>query len=211
MSTIRANISVSLDGFVAGPDPSPDNPLGEGGERLHEWAVGTESFQRQHGREGGERNPDSDVLDEVGRGMGAAIMGRRMFGGGEGPWDPEWKGWWGDEPPFHVPAFVLTHHEREPLELAGGTTFTFVTGGIEEALALAREAAGDRDVAIGGGASAIQQYLAAGLLDELTLHLVPIVLGGGTRLLENVGDPVLAPVDVVASPAVTHIRLRVGR
>jgi dihydrofolate reductase len=134
-----------------------------------------------------------------------------MFGGGEGPWEESWRGWWGEEPPFHVPVFVLTHHEREPLVMEGGTTFTFVTDGIESALTQARAAAGDGDVTIAGGAKAIQQYLGAGLLDELYLHVVPIVLGGGERLLENVGEPQLEPVEVVASPAVTHIRYRVRR
>jgi len=209
MSAVTCQISVSLDGFVAGPDQTPEDPLGKGGERLHEWAVATESWQRQHGRQGGERSTDSEVVDELLAPVGAVIMGRRMFGGGDGPWDETWKGWWGEEPPFHEPVFVLTHHPRDPLPMEGGTTFTFVTDGIEGALEQARAAAGDRDVAIAGGASAVQQYLAAGLLDELYLHLVPVLLGGGERLLENVGDPVLEPVEVVASPAVTHIRYRV--
>jgi dihydrofolate reductase len=208
---IRSNISMSLDGFVAGPDQSLDDPLGKGGESLHEWAIATESWRSQHGREGGERNADAGVIDDVSRNVGAVIMGRRMFGGGDGPWDPEWKGWWGDEPPFHGPVFVLTHHEREPLEMQGGTTFTFVTDGIESALAQAQEAAGDQDVLVAGGAETIQQFLAAGLVDELFLHVVPVILGGGARLLENVGTPRLEPVDVVASPGVTHIRYRVAR
>ena len=173
--------------------------------------LATESWRAQHGREGGERNLDADVIDEATRGVGAHIMGRRMFGGGEGPWDESWKGWWGDEPPFHTPVFVLTHHERDPLPMQGGTTFTFVTDGIESALEQARAAAGDGDVAIGGGASAVQQYLAAGLLDELYLHIVPILLGAGTRLFEDVGDPALEPVKVVASPGVTHVKYRVVR
>jgi dihydrofolate reductase len=211
MNRVTANISVSLDGFVAGPNQRADQALGEGGERLHEWVMATESWRAQHGRPGGERNPDSELVEQVTRGAGAYVMGRRMFGGGEGPWDESWRGWWGDEPPFHAPVFVLTHHPREPLVMEGGTTFTFVTGGIEPALVQAREAAGDGDVAIPGGASAIQQALAAGLLDELLLHVVPVVLGGGTRLLENVGDPQLEPVEVVASPGVTHLRYRVVR
>ena len=203
---------MSLDGFVAGPNQSPDHPLGEGGEQLHEWAYATDSFHRQHGREGvGEHNADAEVLDEAARGVGAVIIGRRMFGGGEGPWDPEWKGWWGDEPPFRGPVFVLTHHERAPLEMQGGTTFTFVTDGIESALSQARDASGDDDVMVAGGAQTIQQYLAAGLLDELYLHIVPVLLGGGERLLENVGDVRLEPTEVVGSPAVTHIRYRVRR
>jgi dihydrofolate reductase len=203
---------MSLDGFVAGPNQSFDNPLGEGGESLHEWVVGLESWRRQHGLEGGDRTGDSEVIDEVVRDVGAYIMGRNMFGPpGGGAWDESWKGWWGEEPPFHVPVFILTHHERAPLTMAGGTTFTFVTEGIESALAQAREAAGDGDVAVAGGASAIQQYLAAGLLDELYLHIVPILLGSGERLLENVGRPRLEPVKVVASPSVTHVKYRVGR
>jgi dihydrofolate reductase len=211
MSSVTCQISVSLDGFVAGPNQSLDTPLGEGGERLHEWVVATESWRRQHGREGGERGVDSEVAEEVVQGVGAYIMGRKMFGGGDGPWDESWKGWWGDDPPFHVPVFVLTHHPREPLEMQGGTTFHFVTDGIESALEQARAAAGDQDVAIAGGASAIQQYLAAGLLDELYLHIVPVLLGGGERLLENVGDPTLEPVKVVGSPGVTHVKYRVVR
>jgi dihydrofolate reductase len=138
-------------------------------------------------------------------------MGRRMFGLGDGPWDLDWNGWWGEDPPFHAPVFVLTHHPREPLSMQGGTSFTFVTEGIEAALEQARAAAGDQDVSIAGGASAIRQYLAAGLLDELYLHVVPVLLGAGERLLENVGDPQLEPVKVVASPAVTHVKYRVVR
>jgi dihydrofolate reductase len=161
--------------------------------------------------DGGEHNADAEVVDEVVQGVGAYIMGRRMFGGGDGPWDETWRGWWGEDPPYHAPVFVLTHHAREPLAMQGGTTFTFVTDGIESALEQAQTAAGDKDIAIAGGASAVQQYLAAGLLDELYLHIVPIVLGSGERLLENVGDPTLEPVKVIASPAVTHVKYRVVR
>jgi dihydrofolate reductase len=211
MPSVTCNISMSLDGFVAGPNPTVENPLGEGGERLHEWALATESWRRQHDREGGERNADSEVVKRVVERVGAYIMGRRMFGGGGGPWEEAWTGWWGEDPPFHTPVFVLTHHPREPLPMRGGTTFAFVTDGIESALEQARQAAGDRDVAIAGGASAVQQYLAAGLLDELLLHIVPITLGAGTRLLEDVGDPTLEPAEVIASPAVTHVRYRVVR
>jgi dihydrofolate reductase len=211
MTSVKSHISISLDGFVAGPNQSSENPLGEGGERLHEWGLRTESWRRQHGKEGGESGPDSEVADEVVQGVGAYIMGRKMFGGGDGPWDQSWRGWWGDDPPFHAPVFVLTHHPRESLPMQGGTTFHFVTDGIESALEEAREAGGGQDVAIAGGAKAIQQYLAAGLLDELYLHIVPVVLGGGERLLENVGDPKLEPVKVVASPAVTHVMYRVSR
>jgi dihydrofolate reductase len=209
MSSVTCQISMSLDGFVAGPNQSLDNPIGEGGMRLHQWVFATDSWREQHGLEGGERNADAEVVDEVVQGVGAYIMGRKMFGGGDGAWDETWTGWWGEDPPYHAPAFVLTHHSREPLPMQGGTTFTFVTDGIESALEQARRAAGDRDVAIAGGASTVRQYLAAGLLDELYLHIVPIVLGSGERLLEDVGDPTLEPVDVIASPAVTHVKYRV--
>ena len=211
MSRITSQISISLDGYAAGPNQSPEHPLGEGGERLHDWAIGLEAWRSQHGLEGGDRNEDSDILATMFDGVGAVVMGRRMFGGGEGPWDESWKGWWGDEPPFHKPVFVLTHHPREPLEMQGGTTFTFVTDGLDSALARARDAADDDDVFVSGGASAIQQVLAAGQLDELYLHIAPVLLGGGTRLMENVGDPVLEPVEVRGSSAVTHVRYRVVR
>jgi dihydrofolate reductase len=200
---------MSLDGFVAGPNQSVENPLGEGGMRLHEWAIATDSWRAQQGLEGGERNADSDVIDEVVQGVGAYIMGRKMFGGGDGPWDETWTGWWGEDPPYHAPVFVLTRHRRQPLAMQGGTTFTFVNDGIESALEQARAAAAGQDVAIAGGASAVRQYLAAGMLDELYLHIVPIILGAGERLLEDVGDPTFEPIKVVASPAVTHIKYRV--
>jgi dihydrofolate reductase len=209
MSSVTCQISISLDGFVAGPNQSLDDPIGVGGMRLHQWALATEAWRRQHGLDGGEPGPDSDVVGEAVQGIGAYIMGRKMFGGGDGDWDPDWTGWWGDDPPFHVPVFVLTHHAREPLEMQGGTTFHFVTDGIESALERARAAAGGGDVAIAGGASAVRQYLAAGLLDELHLHIVPVLLGAGERLLDGVGDPVLEPVEVVASPRVTHVKYRV--
>jgi dihydrofolate reductase len=211
MSQVRSHISVSLDGYVAGPNQTLDEPLGEGGERLHDWVVATESWRAQHGKSGGERGPDSEVGDQVAQGIGAHIMGRKMFGGGPGQWDESWRGWWGEDPPFHTPVYVLTHHPREPLEMQGGTTYHFVTEGVESALEQARAAAGDMDVLIAGGATAIQQYLKAGLLDELYLHIVPVILRGGERLLENVGDPKLEPVEVVASPAVTHVKYRVVR
>jgi dihydrofolate reductase len=209
MSSVTCHIAMSLDGFVAGPNQSPDNPIGEGGQRLHEWAFATYSWRKQHGLDGGERNADSEVVDDVSQGVGAYIMGRKMFGGGDGPWDEAWTGWWGKDPPFHTAVFVLTHHPREPLPMQGGTIFNFVTDGIESALEQARVAAGERVVSIAGGASAVQQYLAAGMLDELFLHIVPIVLGAGERLLEKVGDPTLEPIEVIASPAVTHVRYRV--
>ena len=209
MSSVTCQISISLDGFVAGPNQSVEDPIGEGGMRLHEWVFKTDSWRRQHGLEGGERTVDSEVVDEIVQGVGAYVMGRKMFGGGDGVWDETWTGWWGEDPPFHAPVFVLTHHPREPLSMQGGTTFTFVTDGIESALEQARTAADGRDVAISGGASAVRQYLAAGMLDELYLHIVPIVLRAGERLLENVGEPIVEPVKVVASPAVTHVRYRV--
>jgi len=211
MTSITCQISVSLDGFVAGPNQGPENPIGEGGMRLHQWLFATESWRKQHNRAGGERNADAEVIDEVVKDVGAYVMGRNMFGGGAGPWDESWRGWWGEDPPFRAPVFVLTHHAREPLAMQGGTTFTFVTDGIAAALERARAAAGDSDIAVAGGASAVRQYLAAGLLDELYLHIVPIVLGSGERLLDDVGDLTLEPVKVVASPAVTHVKYRVLR
>jgi dihydrofolate reductase len=210
MSSVTCQISISLDGFVAGPNQSVDDPIGEGGMRLHQWVLRTHSWRAQHGSEGGEHDVDSQVVADATRNVGAYIMGRKMFGGGDGPWDEEWTGWWGDDPPYHTPVFVLTHHPRAPLTMQGDTTFEFVTDGIESALERARAAAGDLDVAIAGGGSAVRQYLAAGLLDELYLHIVPIVLGAGERLLEDVGDPMLEPVEVIASPAVTHVRYRVA-
>jgi dihydrofolate reductase len=209
MSKTTCHIAVSLDGFVAGPNQSVENPIGEGGMRLHEWVFQTDSWREQHGLEGGERNVDAEVVEEVVEGVGAYIMGRKMFGGGDGPWEEAWTGWWGEDPPFHAPVFVLTHHSREPLPMEGGTTFTFVTDGIASALEQARTAAGDNDVAIAGGASAVRQYLAAGMLDELYLHIVPVILGAGERLLDDIGDPTLEQVKVVASSSVTHVKYRV--
>ncbi len=211
MGKVACQISISLDGFVAGPNQSLENPIGEGGMRLHQWLFETASWREQHGQRGGARTVDSDVVDELVQDVGAYIMGRKMFGGGAGNWDPTWKGWWGDDPPYHVPVYVLTHHTREPLPMQGGTTFTFVTSGIGSALEQARSAAGDRDIAIAGGAHTVQQFMAAGMLDELYLHIVPIVLQAGERLLENVGDPTLQPVSVIAAPAVTHVKYRIVR
>jgi len=209
MSNVTCQISISLDGFVAGPNQTLDNPIGEGGMRLHQWALATDTWNRQHGRTAGERTADSLVAEEVVQGIGAYVMGRNMFGPGRGAWDLGWRGWWGEDPPYHTPVYVLTNHEREPLPMDGGTTFHFVTDGIESALEQARAAAGDNDVSIAGGASTVRQYLAAGLLDELYLHIVPVVLGAGERLLDGVGDPTLEPVKVVDSPAVTHVKYRV--
>ena len=178
--------------------------------RLHQWAFATERWQSEHGSEGGERSADSAVLEAAAANIGAYVMGRNMFGPGRGEWDPGWSGWWGEDPPYHVPVFVLTHHPREPVVMSGGTTFTFVTDGIESALRQAKAAARDKNVLIPGGAETIRQFLRAGLLDELWLHIVPIMLGAGERLLENVGDPVLEPVEVTSSPAVTHIKYRIA-
>jgi dihydrofolate reductase len=211
MSILRFQISISLDGYVAGPDQSEENPLGVGGEQLHEWVVELEAWRNRHGLEGGEVNASTSVIEEAQSNVGATVMGRNMFGGGPGPWSEEspWSGWWGDDPPFHTPVFVLTHHPRERLEMEGGTTFVFVTDGIESALEQARQAAGGRDVALGGGASLIQQYLAAGLVDEFELQIVPILLGDGERLLENVGNLKLEQVRAIEAPGVTHVKYRV--
>jgi dihydrofolate reductase len=210
MSQVTAEISISLDGYVAGANQSMDNPLGEGGERLHEWVIATRSWRARHDKEGGETGPDDEAAAWFGPGVGAYIMGRNMFGPPEGgEWNESWRGWWGDDPPYHAPVFVLTHHPREPVPMEGGTTFHFVTDGIESALEQARAAAGDQDVKVIGGATALQQYLKAGLLDELLLHVSPVVLGSGERLFENVGDPKLEPVEVMAGAA-THVKYRVG-
>jgi dihydrofolate reductase len=207
-------ISMSLDGFVAGPNQTLEEPLGRGGELLHEWALKSQAWRESHGKEGGEAGADSEMIEELLRNRRATIMGRRMFSGGEGPWedDPNADAWWGDEPPFHHPVFVLTHHEREPVTKEGGTTFTFVTDGIESALEQARAAAGDGDVAVAGGADVAQQYLKAGLLDELHIHLVPVLLGGGVRLFEDdlAGAPAtLECTRVIESPTgVAHLTYR---
>lgn len=210
MSKVTCHNSISLDGFAAGPNQSLDHPLGEGAERLHRWAFENAGWREQHGMDGGSAGVDAEVSKEVVQGVGAYVMGRNMFGGGPGPWDGTWRGWWGEEPPFHAPVFVLTHHPREPLPMEGGTTFTFVTGGIHDALEQATAAAGGQDVAIAGGAHTVRQYLAAGLLDELYLHIAPYLLGAGERLLEDVGDLALEPVKVVSSPLATHVKYRVG-
>jgi dihydrofolate reductase len=216
MGRLILDISMSLDGFVAGPNQTLDEPLGEGGEQLHEWVFATKAWRASHGRDGGEDNVDSKLVEEHIRNTGATVMGRRMFSGGAGPWeqDPNADAWWGDDPPFHHPVFVLTHHARAPVTKAGGTTFTFVTDGIESALEQARTAAGDKHVAAAGGASVAQQYLQAGLLDELRIHVAPVLLGGGVRLFENhvgPGTPELEQVRVVESPAVTHMIYRAAK
>ncbi len=212
MARLRFQISISLDGFAAGPNQSEEHPLGEGGEALHDWVIALAAWRRPHGREGGEVNASTPVFEEMTDGVGATIMGRNMFGGGPGPWGEEpWNGWWGDEPPFHTPVFVLTHHEREPLELKGGTTFHFVGDGIESALAQAKEAAGSKDVAIGGGADALQQYLAAGLVDRFWLNVVPVLLGAGTRLFDErvaASGVAFEQVRAVEAPGVAHLEYR---
>jgi dihydrofolate reductase len=212
MSKVRAHISTSLDGFVAGPNQSEDNPLGEGGEQLHEWVFELKAWREPHGKEGGEENASNAVVEEENANVGAEIMGRGKFGPpGGGPWgDDPWQGWWGEDPPFHKPVFVLTHHEREPLTLSD-TTFTFVTKGIEAALDQAREAAGGKDVFLGGGAQSINEYMAAGLVDELELHVAPLILGGGERLFDGVGpDLKLEQLRAIEAPGVTHLKYRVG-
>jgi len=210
MSRLRFRISMSLDGFVAGPSQSVDNPLGIGGMRLHEWVLPLRAWRCLHGLEGGEVNESTAVVEESLVNIGATVMGRNMFGGHPGPWDAgePWNGWWGTDPPFHHPVFVLTHYPREPLELEGGTTFTFVTEGIEAALEQARRAAGGKDVALAGGASAARQYLAAGLVDEMEINLAPTLLGSGERLFDGVGDDLhgLELVRTVAAPKVTHLK-----
>ncbi|MBJ2156615.1 dihydrofolate reductase family protein [Variovorax sp. IB41] len=209
MSKLRLRISMSLDGYVAGPNQSLKEPLGTGGERLHEWVFQLEAWRRPHGMEGGVANESTPVMEEELANIGATIMGRNMFGSGPGPWsetDP-WNGWWGDTPPFRHPVFVLTHHARDPLVLEGGTTFTFVTDGIESALDQARRAAGGKDVALAGGAHAAQQYLKAGLVDEVQLHLAPTLLGGGERLFDDANAlQGLAMVKTVATPDVVHLK-----
>lgn len=209
MSKLRFRISVSLDGFVAGPSQSLQEPLGIGGEGLHEWVIALEAWRRPHGKDGGVVNESTAVLEQELANVGATIMGRNMFGGGPGPWsktDP-WKGWWGRKPPFHHPVFVLTHHPREPLMMEGGTSFTFVTDGIESALQQARRAANGKDVALAGGALVAQQYLSAGLVDEMQLHLVPALLDGGERLFHHVRDlHGLALVETIAAPGVVHLK-----
>ncbi|HVD43267.1 MAG TPA: dihydrofolate reductase family protein [Gaiellaceae bacterium] len=213
MARLRCEISMSLDGFVAGPNPSLEEPLGAGGDLLHEWAFAAASWRESHGLSGGEANADSEVLEESTGSTGAVVMGRRMFSGGQGPWEPDPRadGWWGDDPPFHVPVFVLSHHARETLAMEGGTSFNFVTHGIEAALEEARAAAGDKDVLLAGGASVVQQYLKAGLLNELQIHVAPVLLGDGTSLFDRLRiDAVgLETTRVIASPSVTHLRFTV--
>jgi dihydrofolate reductase len=210
MSKVRLKISMSLDGFAAGPKQSVENPLGIGGMRLHHWVFPLTIWRATHGLEGGEVNESTPVVEESLANIGATVMGRNMFGGHPGPWDPDkpWNGWWGTNPPFHHPVFVLTHHPRDPLTLEGGTTFTFVNGGLETALELARGAADGKDVSLAGGASVARQYLAAGQVDEMEINLAPVLLGSGERLFDGLGDDLrgLELVRTVAAPTVTHLK-----
>jgi dihydrofolate reductase len=199
MTKTTCHTSISLDGFIAGPDQSRDNPLGVGGLRLHRWHLG-ESLH----------DVDVQLTAELLRPRGAFVMGRNMFGPIRGEWDEDWRGWWGDEPPYHAPVFVLTHHARDPLEMEGGTTFHFVTEGFDAAYARAREVAGDRDISIAGGASTIRQALTAGVIDELVLDIAPVVLGSGESPFHGVPDLQLEPIEVMHSPYATHVRYRVG-
>lgn len=201
MSRTISHMSVSVDGFVAGPDQSRDDPIGVGGLKLHEWHF--------HAGEPGHEL-DAAQRDELLTRGGAYVMGRNMFGPIRGEWEGDWRGWWGPEPPYHAPVFVLTHYPRDPIRMEGGTTFHFVTEGLRAALQQARAAAGDRDVDIAGGAATVRQALAEGMLGELVLDVVPVVLGAGERLFDDVPDPGLEPIEVVHSPHATHIRYRVG-
>jgi dihydrofolate reductase len=214
MSKVISHLTISLDGFVAGPNQSLENPLGEGAMRLHEWLFATPEFQEAHGSEGsgapGGSGVDSEAAASMQRGVGAVVMGRNMFTAGRGEWDLTWRGWWGENPPYHVPVFVLTHYPREPLSMEGGTTFSFVTDGVDAALSRAREAAGDANVHVAGGASTVRQYLRAGLLDELHLHVSPLLLGGGEPLFEDLGDCRFEVISAAAgSPLAAHVSLRV--
>jgi dihydrofolate reductase len=204
------NVALSLDGYAAGPDQSLEHPLGVGGSGLHEWVFATRSFRRMQGLDGGdEGGVDEEFAIQGEVGIGATIMGRNMFGPVRGPWgDEDWVGWWGDDPPFHHPVFVLTHHPRASITMRGGTTFHFVNDGIQAALEQAVDAADGNDVRLGGGVATIQQYLRAGLIDELHLAIVPILLGRGERLFDHLdGGPVGYTVEFVSSPAVVHARL----
>jgi dihydrofolate reductase len=211
MSKVRFQLAISLDGFIAGPHQSVENPLGVGGTDLHEWAFALLAWRTRQGLEGGEVNASTAVVEESQSNIGATVMGRNMFGGGPGPWSgaPPWDGWWGENPPFHNPVFVLTHYPRPPLEMEGGTTFTFVTEGIESALEQAKEAAEGEDVLLAGGASAVRQYLAEQMVDEFELHIVPVLLREGERLLADVGDLKLEQLRAIEAPGVTHIKYRV--
>ncbi|HEY7294109.1 MAG TPA: dihydrofolate reductase family protein [Dehalococcoidia bacterium] len=204
------NFSISLDGYAAGPHQSAEHPLGVGGQRLHEWSFATRTFRQMHGMDGGDTGLDDDFAARGSPGIGAAIMGRNMFGPIRGPWpDEQWRGWWGENPPFHYPVFVLTHYPHPSITMQGGTTFHFVSDGIESALKQALDAAGGKDVGLGGGVATIQQYLRAGLIDELHIVIVPVLLGSGERLFDRLdgGPHGYECVEFASSPAVTHVRL----
>jgi dihydrofolate reductase len=213
MSKLKFSVTMSLDGYVAGPNQSLKEPLGVAGEALHNWAVELVAFNEAHGKKGGVVNASSAIMQEMFENVGAVIMGRNMFGGGTGPWTSDWNGWWGDNPPYHMPVFVLTHHPRSPRPMQGGTTFHFVTDGVDSALSQAKRAAAGKDILIGGGAQTINQFLAAGLVDEVNISVAPRLLGGGARLLDNLGDsiPRLEQTRVVDAPGVVHLRYRVAR
>jgi dihydrofolate reductase len=212
MTRVRFNITMSADGYVAGPRQSLKEPLGVGGEQLHDWMVVTRYFHEMGKREGGTTGPDNDIAAELFQNVGAVIMGRNMFGGGKGAWKKKnpWTGWWGKNPPYHSDVFVLTHHARAPQVMEGGTTFHFVTSGIRSALTRARKSANGKDVLVMGGASIANQYLKARLIDEMDIHVVPLLLGDGARLFENTGGHQASYecVRVIASPAVMHLRYR---
>jgi dihydrofolate reductase len=211
MTRLRVHtFAISLDGYGAGPDQGLENPLGVGGERLHEWIFETRFWHEMTGQSGGEEGVDHEFAVAGFTGIGATIMGRNMFGPMRGDWgDADWHGWWGDDPPYHHPVFVLTHHAHDPIEMDGGTTFHFVTDGIESALAQATAAAGGADIRLGGGVATIQEYLRAGLVDDLHVAIVPILLGRGERLFEHLGDAVdgYECAELVASGAVVHVRM----
>ncbi len=215
MSKVRIHMMMSLDGYVAGTNQRLEAPFGDGAEHFLDWVFKQQAFREEVlGEQGGETGPTNDVMRETAEGVGASILGRHMFGGGTGEWPvPAWDGWWGPNPPYHTPVFVLTHHPRPPLAMEGGTTFHFVTDGIESALRQAREAAGDLDVRIGGGGTVADEYLRAGLVDELELHIVPWIMGDGVRLFAGLGDarPRLEQIRSVTGPEVTHLKYRVLR
>jgi dihydrofolate reductase len=214
MPKTKAQIAVSLDGYMAGPNQSEENPLGEGAGGLHEWIFKLAGFRSEHGMgDDGETGVSDDVLRAAQANIGAVVMGRNMFGPVRGAWpDEDWKGWWGDDPPFHCPVYVLTHHQRDPFELENGNSFHFVTEGFEVAMAEAREAADDQDVSVGGGASTLQQAIAAGVLDEVVVHQVPVLLGGGERLFDHLagGAAKVELVDVIEGADVLHLTYRFG-
>jgi dihydrofolate reductase len=214
MSKLRLSITMSLDGYVAGPDQNEDNPLGVGGMELHQWFLPLKEFREMHGEDGGEVNASSAIVEERWANIGSTIMGRNMFGPVRGPWgDSDWQGWWGDTPPYHCPVFVLTRYPRDSIELKGGTTFHFVTDGIEAAYAHAVKAAGGAPISIAGGASCARQAIAAGLVDEIDLQVNPVILGSGERLLDGfpAGKPALELDRVLEAPGVAHLRYRVIR